>query len=63
MTAGSKTHTVPADPLDDDLSYDEWLKAEIEESINDPRPSIASDEVERHFAAKRAALKKRIQGS
>lgn len=62
MTAGSKTNTVPAAPSETDASYDEWLAAEVEEAINDPRPSVPNDEVERHFAAKRAALKKRIKG-
>lgn len=63
MTAGNKTSTAPAVPLDLDSNYDDWLRAEIEESIKDARPSIPSEEVEQHFAIKRAALKKRIQGS
>ncbi|MEO6918943.1 MAG: hypothetical protein ABI171_08030 [Collimonas sp.] len=41
-------------------AYDKWLKAEIQEAIDDPRPSIPDDEVKRHFANKREALRKRI---
>lgn len=62
MTAGRKTNTAPVSPSETSISYDEWLAAEVEEAINDPRPNVPNDEVERHFAAKRAALKKRIQG-
>lgn len=62
MTAGSKTSTAPAPPPDADASYDEWLEAEVAEAIRDPRPSVCNEEAERHFAAKRAALKKRIKG-
>ncbi|WP_157201541.1 hypothetical protein [Massilia sp. Root418] len=62
MTAGSKNNTAPALPTDADDGYDEWLAAEVEEAINDPRPSVPGDEVERHFAARRAALTKRIKG-
>lgn len=41
--------------------YDEWLEAQIEESINDPRSSVPNDEARRQFAAKRAALRKLIE--
>ncbi|NDP59541.1 MAG: hypothetical protein GZ090_09310 [Oxalobacteraceae bacterium] len=41
-------------------AYDKWLKAEIQEAIEDPRPSIPHEEVKRHFAARRNALLKRI---
>jgi len=61
MTKESKS-SAPIPPPDSAPSYDEWLAAETEDAINDPRPSIPGDEVERHFAAKRDALKKRIKG-
>jgi len=54
-------NTAPVFPSETDTSYDEWLAAEVEEAINDLRPSVPNDEVERHFAAKHAALKKRIK--
>lgn len=44
----------------EEAAYTQWLKAEIQESIDDPRPSIPNDEVKRHFAERRAALRKRI---
>jgi len=41
-------------------AYTKWLKAEIQEAIDDPRPGIPNDEVKKHFAKKREALRKRI---
>jgi hypothetical protein len=41
-------------------AYTKWLKAEIQEAIDDPRPGIPNEEVKRHFAGKREALRKRI---
>jgi hypothetical protein len=41
-------------------AYDKWLKAEVQEAIDDTRPSIPNVEVKKHFAGKREALRKRI---
>ncbi|NHZ84112.1 hypothetical protein F2P44_33380 [Massilia sp. CCM 8695] len=41
-------------------AYDKWLKEEVQEAIDDTRPSIPNDEVKNHFAGKREALRKRI---
>lgn len=43
-------------------AYDKWLKAEIQEAIDDPSPSIPHEEVKKHFAVRREALRKRIAG-
>lgn len=41
-------------------AYDKWLKAEIQEAIEDTSPSIPHEEVKRLFAGKREALRKRL---
>jgi hypothetical protein len=41
-------------------AYTKWLKTEIQEAMDDPRPSIPNEEVKKHFAEKRKALRKRI---
>ncbi|MEJ7805713.1 MAG: hypothetical protein WKG03_07325 [Telluria sp.] len=41
-------------------AYDKWLKTEVQEAIDDTRPSIPNEEVKKHFAGKREALRKRI---
>ena len=42
------------------LSYDQWLKAKVQESIDDPADSVPDEQVRKHFAAKRAALRQQL---
>lgn len=41
-------------------AYDKWLKEQVQEAIDDPRPSVPNEEVKRRFAGRREALRKRI---
>lgn len=43
-------------PSEEEPGYDEWLRAKVTASLNDPRPAIPGDEVEAHFAARRAGV-------
>jgi DNA-damage-inducible protein J len=47
----------------DDPEYDAWFRAKVQEALDDPRPPIPGEEVEREFAARRAALKARLKDS
>ena len=38
-------------------AYDQWLKAEIQEAVDDPRPNVANDDVMRRMDARIAAIK------
>jgi hypothetical protein len=64
---GTDTSASTADDDTSDLSaqeqaeYDDWLRAEVQAAIDDPRPSVPNDEVEREFAKVRAELLKRIR--
>jgi len=40
--------------------YDAWFRRQVQAAIDDPRPSIPGEEVEAKFAAKREALRKRL---
>jgi hypothetical protein len=42
------------------VAYDTWFRAQVQASIDDLRPSVEDSEVRRQFAAKRAALTKRV---
>lgn len=44
-------------------AYDKWFRERVQASIDDPRPSIAGEEVEAYFAKKRDALRTRIEQS
>lgn len=42
-------------------AYDKWFREQVQEAIDDPRPSIPNAEVKKHFAARRKELQKRIK--
>lgn len=41
-------------------AYNKWLKEEIQAAIEDPRESVANEDVQQEFAARRAALRQRL---
>jgi hypothetical protein len=40
-------------------AYDEWFCAQVQASLDDPRPNVPDAEAEREFAARRKALRRR----
>jgi len=40
-------------------AHDAWFRMKVHEALNDPRPPLSQEEVEKHFAQRRAAAKKR----
>nr|WP_177333682.1 hypothetical protein [Pseudomonas sp. RIT-PI-q] len=40
-------------------AYDAWFRAQVQASIDDPRPSIPDEEAKRLMAIKREKLRKR----
>ena len=41
-------------------AHDTWFREQVQASIHDPRPSVDDQAVKKEFAAKRAALAKRV---
>ncbi|MGP0011535.1 antitoxin PaaA2 family protein [Pseudomonas sp.] len=41
--------------------YDKWFKAQAQESIDDPRPSISDEDAQQLFSAKRESLRNRAR--
>ncbi|WP_213941946.1 hypothetical protein [Pseudomonas sp. dw_612] len=39
-------------------AYDAWFRAQVQASLNDPRPSISDEEARRLFAIKREKLRR-----
>ena len=46
---------LPAGLTVDSQAYDAWFRAKVQEALDDPRPAIPHEEVEAHFATRRAA--------
>lgn len=39
----------------DPAAYDAWFRAKVRQALDDTRPSVPDDDVEAHFARRRAA--------
>lgn len=45
----------------EDAAYNKWFRAQVQASLDDPRPSIPDATVKKHFAAKRKAVEKQLK--
>jgi len=48
---GALPFTLKSDPA----AHDAWFRAKVQAALDDPRPGIPHEEVEAHFAERRAA--------
>jgi DNA-damage-inducible protein J len=55
LTRTANEGALPAGLTMNSNEHDVWFRAKVLEAIADPRPAIPHDEVEAHFAARRAA--------
>jgi DNA-damage-inducible protein J len=55
LTRVANEGALPFDFAVDPATHDAWFRAKVREALEDPRPGIAADEVEAHFAKRRAA--------
>ncbi|WP_298333389.1 type II toxin-antitoxin system RelB/DinJ family antitoxin [Asticcacaulis sp.] len=53
---------LPAGLTADTAAYEAWFKAKVHEALNDPRPDMPHEEVEAHFAARRAKAQQANKG-
>lgn len=60
LTRIAKEGALPFELISDQEAYDAWFRAKVQEALDDPRPGIPGEEVEAHFARKRAALLAKI---
>jgi len=61
LTRVANEGALPFDFAVDPETYDAWFRAKVQEALDDPRPAIPGDEVEAHFAARRAAARRAVR--
>jgi DNA-damage-inducible protein J len=59
LTRVVKEGGLPAGLTVDEQAYDDWFRAKVQQALDDPRQRIPDEEAKSHFAARRAALRKR----
>ncbi len=55
LTRTANEGAVPFTPVHD-AAYDAWFRAKVQEALDDPRPAISMEEVDRRAAERRAKL-------
>jgi DNA-damage-inducible protein J len=55
LTRIANEGTLPFGFTSDPVAHDAWFRAKVHEALDDPRPPVAQEEVEAHFARRRAA--------
>lgn len=61
LTRIANEGALPFELTSDPEAYDAWFRAKVQEALDDPRPDTPHEEVEAHFAKRRAALRERIK--
>jgi DNA-damage-inducible protein J len=63
LTRIAKEGALPFDFAADPETHDQWFRAKVREALEDPEPPLSHDEVEAHFAKRRAAaLSRAVKG-
>ena len=60
LTRIAKEGALPFELINDQEAYDAWFRAKVQEALDDPRPRIPNEEVQREFAQRKAELRKKL---
>ena len=59
LTRTANEGALPIDLVTNSETYDVWFRAKVCEALDDTRPDIPDDQVEAHFAKRRAAARRK----
>ena len=59
LTRTANEGTLPFELLQSTASHDAWFRAKVQEALHDPRPTLAHNQVEAHFAKRRTAASRK----
>lgn len=57
LTRTANEGALPLELLSGSEAHDAWFRAKVLEAVNDTRPDLSNEEVEAHFAERRAAAR------
>lgn len=60
LTRTANEGALPLELLSNSEAHDAWFRAKVREALEDSRPDIPDDEVEAHFAGRRAAARRKV---
>jgi DNA-damage-inducible protein J len=60
LTRTANEGALPLELLSNSEAHDAWFRTKVREALEDGRPDIPDDEVEAHFAGRRAAARRKV---
>jgi DNA-damage-inducible protein J len=61
LTRTANEGALPFELLQSSEAHDAWFRAKVQEALDDPRPAIPHEQVEAHFAKRRAAAARKAR--
>lgn len=58
LTRTANEGALPLELVTNSAAHDAWFRAKVREALEDDRPDVPDDQVEAHFAKRRAAARK-----
>ncbi|MDR3439567.1 type II toxin-antitoxin system RelB/DinJ family antitoxin [Telmatospirillum sp.] len=62
LTRTANEGALPFDLTHDAAAHDAWFRAKVRDALDDLRPAVPHDDVEAHFASRRAAARGKTEG-
>ncbi|MCQ4634633.1 type II toxin-antitoxin system RelB/DinJ family antitoxin [Shinella sp. CPCC 100929] len=63
LTRTANEGALPLELLSGSEAHDAWFRARVLEALNDTRPDVSDEEVDSHFAQRRAAARRKSVAS
>jgi DNA-damage-inducible protein J len=60
LTRTANEGALPFEPVKSE-AYDAWFRAKVQAALNDPRPAISRDELDKRMEGRRAAARARLK--
>jgi DNA-damage-inducible protein J len=60
LTRTANEGALPFTQANNAAAHDVWIRAKVQEALDDPRPAIAHEKVEARFARRRAAARRKV---
>ena len=61
LTRTANEGALPIELIQSTAAHDVWFRAKVREALEDPRPTIASNQIEAQFAKRRAAASRKAR--
>lgn len=61
LTRTANEGALPFTQANNAAAHDVWFRKRVQQALDDPRPGLAHEKVETHFAKRRAAARRKVR--